>query len=289
MAFGKSKNRRRVDAERSVVSLKATAKRHGGAALRVFTGLGVLVVLAMGAKLGADWALTSSTFAIKQVSFSGLVRAPEGDLMRVSGLSIGQNLLQLDVGSLERAISSHPWVKSARVTRRLPSSVSIEVVEHRPAAMVSLGELYLLDDAGEPFKKLQSQDALDLPLVTGLSREEYVERSDESVARFKAALEVARAYGAARMGKLSEVRLDGGGREVALVTAAGQEVRLGEGEVGAQLERLARVRAELQKRGLVAEAIHLDNRTRPGWVTVRPMGISAAPGSRSEKTGGTGR
>jgi cell division protein FtsQ len=90
---------------------------------------------------------------------------------------------------------------------------------------------------------------------------------------------VARAYALLSPGKaerLSEVRLEAQG--LALVTVSGQEVRLGEGNPDVKLQRLTRVRRELDARGLAAEIIHLDNRARPGWVAVK---ISSPASERS--------
>jgi cell division protein FtsQ len=56
---------------------------------------------------------------------------------------------------------------------------------------------------------------------------------------------------------------------VTVVQNDGVEVRLGQGDLPAKLERLARIRKELQSRKLTAEVIRLDNRTRPDWVTVQ--------------------
>jgi len=133
-----------------------------------------------------------------------------------------------------------------------------------------LGELYVLDEEGEPFKRVTPGDGLDLPLVTGVDREGYVADPAAARERFRTALAVARAYAEQSPGKaerLSEVRLVA--RDVTLVAASGQEVRLGEGDSEVKLQRLARVRRELGARGLAAEIIHLDNRARPGWVAVK--------------------
>jgi cell division protein FtsQ len=170
-------------------------------------------------------------------------------------------------------------VRTVEVTRRFPNRVSVQVAEHVPAALAVLGELYVLDEEGEPFKRVTPGDGLDLPLVTGLDREGYVADPDAARERFRTALEVARAYAQLSPGKaerLSEVRLEAQG--LALVSVAGQEVRLGEGNSDVKLQRLARVRRELDARGLAAEIIHLDNRARPGWVAVK---ISSPASERS--------
>jgi cell division protein FtsQ len=280
MAFGKAGNRRRQDVAKTPEQARATARRVGGIVLRAVLALAVCAGLGVGGFYGRAWAMRSPVFAAKQLSFSGLTRSTSADLLRLSGLATGQNLFVLDVPALERAMGAHPWVKSVEVTRHFPESVAVKVVEHVPEAMTSLGDLYLLDQAGEPFKRVQAEDALDLPLVTGVEREEYVAHPVETAARFGRVLALARAYGEAGKGedaRLSELRLEPG--RVTLVTGLGQEVLLPEDAGDSQLSRLGRVRAELDRRGWVAEVIHLDNRARPAWVSVR---VSAP---RSERTG----
>ncbi len=275
MGFGRTRNRRRADAERREQSAHALLRALGSCLL----GLAVCAALGGGAFLSYRWALSSPTFAVKRLSVSGNERAVGAELLKLAGLQVGQNLLALDVDAAERAIAAHPWVARARIDRRWPDGLSVQVVERVPAAIVSLGDLYLLDDDGEPFKKLQALDRVDLPVVTGVERDEYVRAPKETSRRIAAALKVAREYSeSAKGGKaLSEVRLEGNG--VALVTGDGVEIRLGEGEVRPKLERLAAVRAELARRGLVAEVIHLDNRARPAWVTVK---VSAPVSERRE-------
>lgn len=235
--------------------------------------LTLTVALGLALRAGAGWARTSPRFALKTITFEGTHHASQQELLRASGLSAGQNLFDLDLEALERAIDAHPWIRSAKVTRHFPGGLSVHVEEHQPMAVVSLGELYLLDDRGEPFKKLQSDDALDLPLVTGVDREDYVKRPDGIASQLKQALEVAQSYSDSEGGRgepLSEIRMTGEG--VTLVTGeAGKEIHFGDGAIGLsdKLERLARIRAELQRRGVEAEVIRLDNRSRPGWVAVK--------------------
>jgi cell division protein FtsQ len=280
MAFGKSRNRRRQDVAQRKEAVKGAVRTHGPSVLKAIVLTTVTAGLIWGAVELRAWALASPRFALQDVSFSGLERASRAELVRLSGLATGQNLFALDVGALEKAMGQHPWVRSVAVTRHFPASVSVEVVEHVPAALAVLGELYVLDEDGEPFKRVTPGDGLDLPLVSGVTREAYLADATEARERFRKGLVVARAYealGPTPQDRLSEVRVDVA--SVTLVSVSGQEVRLGEGEAEAKLQRLARVRRELRTRGLAAEIIHLDNRARPGWVAVK---LSSAV---SERTG----
>lgn len=279
MAFGKSKNRRRQDVTQRKEAVQGAVRTHGPGVLKALLATVVTAGLVWGAVETRKWALASPTFALREATFTGLQRANRAELVRLSGLAGGQNLWALDTGALEKAMLQHPWVQRVDVSRHFPSAVSVAVAEHVPAALVVLGDLYVLDEEGEPFKRVTPGDGLDLPLVTGVTREAYMADPAAARERMRTALSVARSYealGTAKDDRLSEVKMDAA--SVTLVSVSGQEVRMGEGDAEAKLQRLARIRRELRTRGLAAEIIHLDNRARPGWVAVK---LSSAVSERN--------
>jgi cell division protein FtsQ len=267
MPSSQVKNRRRADEAQRAHEVK----RQGALWVRVMLGAALTVGAAVGAHAAYTWALSAPELALHRVSFAGLERASEAELLKLAGLAPGQNLLALDVPLAERAMAAHPWVKAVDVTRHLPHGLEVRVVERVAAAVAPLGELYLVDRQGVPFKRVQPGDAVDLPLVSGVDRDAYVARPEEAAARLCEALDLAEAYvqsPAARGWPLSEVRVADDGLTL-VVGKAGQEIHMGEGATAEKLARLARVRAALEGRALVAEVIHLDNRTRPGWVAIK--------------------
>lgn len=268
MALGRGKNRRRVDAA-ELAEARGLALRRAG---RLFLRLAIAALLLGGTYFGAlqlhRWATTSERFALSAITFAGTSRAAPAELARSAGLVKGANLFELDVAAARRAIEQHPWVREAEITRHFPASVSVRVAEHEPAAVISLGDLYLVNREGKPFKRLQPRDGLDLPLLTGVSRDEYVESPEQAAESFQRALAALDAYARAEKAEpISEVHI--APRSLTLITTSGAELRFGEDASAEKLARLSRVRAELARRGLTAEVIHLDNRVRPGWVAVK--------------------
>jgi cell division protein FtsQ len=256
----------------------------GGASPRLGGRLllgGVWLLAALGALgwvvLHLDgWAAGSPRFALRSVRVHGLKRATEHELMRLANLAPGVNLWALDTRAVGEAMASHPWVRSVEVTRSLPDTLELRVEERTAAALASLGDLYVVDSDGGPFKRLSPTEPLDLPLLTGIPREVAVRDPVGTAARFREALAVGEAYAQqARGPRLSEIRLEEAGFQ--LITADGVRVVLGRGGIDEQLHRLGRVRDELQQRGLLASAIHLENRVRPSWVAVQVQPGAAAP------------
>jgi len=254
---------RRAAAERDRAAWKSVL----GAAVRTLVAAAVSAGLSLGAWEGWQWATASDTFAVREIRFTGLVHASELDLVQRSGLKLGDNLFRADLSRAARAIQAHPWVSSVRLDRRLPGEVVASVVEHRPAALVQLGAIYVLDDQGRVFKRAAPEDALDLPILTGLPREAWAERKPEAQLRLFGALHLLDTWRAAGFAivAVSEVRLDedGGFTLFAHDGTAVQEVRLGSSEISLKLQRLAQVRAALARRGERAARIDLDNPARP--------------------------
>jgi cell division protein FtsQ len=265
MAFGSGQNRRRGDAVQRKAEAVSAVRTHGPSVLRALLAITLTAALLYGGFRGWTWARTSPFFALEQTTFHGLHRATEAELVKLSGLTLGQNLWTLDMAALEKGMAAHPWIRSVKVSRRFPRGVATQVEEHVPAATVLLGELYLLSREGVPFKRLQPGDAVDLPLVSGFDRDAYVARQESTEAKLREALAVIAAYAespAARGAPLSELRLSDSGM-VLVVGKEGQEVVLGEGGVADKLARLARVKAALAARQQSADVIHLENPA--GW------------------------
>jgi cell division protein FtsQ len=243
----------------------------------VVRGLGLLLLLGALAWVGLQldgWASSSPRFALRTVKVQGLRRATEHELLRLAGVAPGTNLWSLDPSAVAQAMGAHPWVRTVEVTRSLPDTLQLRVEERTPVALASLGDLYVVDLDGAPFKRVSAAEALDLPLLTGLTREAAEKDPAGTAARLREGLAVAGAYGRAfERPRLSEVQLGEAGFD--LVTADGGRVVLGRDDLDGQLRRLRRVRDELQQRGLLAAAIHLENRVRPGWVAVQVKSVRA--------------
>jgi cell division protein FtsQ len=266
MATGSPRKRRRR-LERTA-RLRGVVLTHGP---RLLLAVAALVSLGVAGLRFDAWARASPRFALRSVQVVGAQRATESELLALAGIQPGANLWTLDASEVALAMAGHPWVSAVDVRRALPDTLQIRVEEHVPAAFAVMGDLYIVDAEGVPFKKVSGADALDLPLITGVSREDAARAPEETAGRFRTALGLIATWGRAieRPG-LSEVHLEEGGLRA--IDGEGQVVALASGPPDEALARLVRVRAELRQRGLTAATIHLENRVRPTWVAVQLAG-----------------
>lgn len=274
LARGLNKRRRGADPEEQSAQRRALAAVLGKALLSLALAGAVLC----GGVALYRWLTGGEMFRVAQVRIAGNHRATEAELSKLLPIRTGDNLWAADVEAAGRALAKHPWVKDAAVRRDPPDALVVEVTEREPKALVELGGLYLVDRDAQVFKRGQPGDGLDLPVVTGLTRDDYVQRRKECEALIAGALRLlddVAARGLGRSQAVSEVHVD---LEAGLTLTfeGGLQARLGVGDLAAKLDRLERVLSELSKRGAKAEVIHLDNRTHPSWVTVRPVAVAEA-------------
>lgn len=158
-----------------------------------------LAGIVLGGRYGWELLAQCGTFAVKNIEVAGTVRSLEPDVLAYAGVKLGDPMLALDLDDIAMSLRRHPWVDSATVKRRLPDKVTIEIIEHDPSIVVALGseagtgvvDLYVANRRGELVKRQSSDDKLDVPVLTGLSRELAARDADGTHARVREASEVA--------------------------------------------------------------------------------------------------
>jgi len=280
-----AQNRRKLDRTQAAADLREASGKLARAVLAL-AGLGAAgTALAFGGQLGWHWLTTSPTFAIHAIELRGNRHASSDELVRLSGLVPGRNLFAADVDSAEASIQGEPWIKTVEVRRKLPDSISIRVTEREPALLVALDKLYIADADGALFKRAQAGDSLDLPVVTGLPRQQFQEQRTAGEAKLREVLDVVASYRSRALDgryRIQEINLDADEGLTLQLAPVGspnelQTVKLGEAPFDDKLDKLATLWLEFQRRGVKAQVVHLENRTRPNWVAVKLALADPAP------------
>ena len=235
------------------------------------------MALVAGVSVGAAWALrrhvmTSPRFYVTEVSVVGNETRPSPALVAESGLAVGANIFAADLDAARARILADPWVIEASLVRRLPGTIAIAVTERKAAALVALGDTYLASADGEPFKKIEVNDPVDLPVVTGLRPESLAEDRLETTRTIRRAIDLALEFEHGELAKranLQEVHVASDGIFTLVVGHSATQLVLGGPPFRRKLDQAARVFAELDRRGATAGTIMLDNETRPERVVVR--------------------
>ena len=196
-----------------------------------------------------SYVLSMPYFEIKEISVHGLKELTEQDVLTQAAVTPRQNLLSVNVDALANKISTNPWVKNIHVGRELPNRLILDVKERNPVAIVKQShDLYLMDNEGIIFKKLDKNDEVDLPVLTGIDVKEK-EKSKFLLSTLNLLQTMSASNRYSYLGAISEVNInDIVG--ISLLTDTGLYLKLGTDNYEKKLQKLSLVMADMEKRGM---------------------------------------
>ncbi len=178
-ASGRSRPKKsaRVSVPRKIASKlpveQAQANRLAGWAFGLFVLaiVGVaLVALDVPAKLGqaAGEAVGDAGFRVKSVDVQGIKRMDPRPVYEIALDQKTTAMPLVDVADIRKRLLEFGWVKDARVSRRFPDTLVIDIVERKPAALwQDEDRLTLIDAEGVVLDRVPVAQMPDLPLLIG--------------------------------------------------------------------------------------------------------------------------
>ena len=212
----------------------------------------------------AGEAVGQAGFAVKQVEIKGLNRMAR---LPVYNVAYDQNSMAMPLVDLEgtrERLLRFGWVEDARVYRRLPDTLVVDIIERTPSAIWQhKQQLSLIDRTGVVLEPVKLDQMPDLPLVIGPAANRHATGLDRLLA------------GTPELKPIIEGATWVGGRRWDLRFQSGEVLALPEGQDAAQkaLAKFARMDKSVQLlgRGLVRFDMRI-----PGKFIVR---VSKEPGS----------
>ncbi len=238
----------------------------------ILTGMLLALALALAAVFqvpqligtAAGEAIGQAGFAVKQVEIKGLNRMPR---LPVYNVAYDQNSMAMPLVDLEgtrERLLRFGWIEDARVYRRLPDTLVVDIVERTPSAIWQhKQQLSLIDRTGVVLEPVKLDQMPDLPLVIGPAANRHATELGRLLA------------GTPELKPMIEGATWVGGRRWDLRFQSGEVLALPEGQDTAQkaLAKFARMDKSVQLlgRGLVRFDMRI-----PGKFIVR---VSKEPGS----------
>ncbi|HMI41818.1 MAG TPA: cell division protein FtsQ/DivIB, partial [Sphingomicrobium sp.] len=133
-------------------------------------GVVVLIALEIPAKIGgeAGEAVGRAGFTVKRVDVQGIHRMNGMPVYQIAFDQKSMAMPLVDVSAIRERLLKFGWVKDARVSRRLPDTLVIDIVEREPAALwQDKQRLSLIDSEGVVLDRVAVDKMPDLPLLIG--------------------------------------------------------------------------------------------------------------------------
>lgn len=152
---------------------EAQANRLAGWAFGLFVVAGAIaamVALDIPSKAGlaAGEAIGEAGFQVKSVDIQGLKNMDPKPVYAIALSEKTTAMPLVDVAAIRERLLDFGWIKDARVSRRFPDTLVIDVVERTPAALwQDDNRLSLIDAEGVVLDRVQVSNMPDLPLLIG--------------------------------------------------------------------------------------------------------------------------
>lgn len=141
---------KRSSAPQRPPSAKQAERLRRRAAQRRAMLLRAAAVLAVAIGLWLAWSGVSRSqlFAVQDIEVVGSGQLTEQQVVDAAGIPSDATLLRVDTDEVAQRLRENPWIESARVSRRIPSTLRIEIEERVPVAMVDTGLTFWFVDDG---------------------------------------------------------------------------------------------------------------------------------------------
>ena len=251
--------RNRFKKQRKKIDLRGFAKK----TVRLLVALVVISLVVLVSYEICGFVSRTTFLRLDRIEVTGTKKLTRDDILAGASVKPGDDLLSLKLSRMGEQLAKNPWIASVRVRRNFPNSLSIDVTERQPVAIVSMGYLYYLDSRGDIFKPLQEGDRLDFPVVTGLAEDDLLKDpsgSKETLKGVLSLLELLKAgQGGVATASVSELHYDKGFGYTLFTMERGLPIRLGVSGFQEKLDRLSRVYADLKPQLPNLEYIDLDH------------------------------
>lgn len=120
-------------------------------------------------------AVGGAGFTMRRVEIRGAERVSRLDILNIAFDQPSMAMPRVDLEATRTRLLRFGWIKEARVQRRLPDTLVIEVVERVPAAIwQNSGQLSLIDAEGVVLEPVRIEAMPDLPRVIGAAANRHL-------------------------------------------------------------------------------------------------------------------
>jgi hypothetical protein len=224
-----------------------------------------------------DYLSHCSFFRIESVLVEGNKQLTTEQIENIIASTGSDNVLRLSSEEIEDALMQTGWIRHAEVSRVLPRTVEVRVVEYQPVATLLTNSAGLVDESGTVFRVLQPGDPVTRPIITGLGEPGADSLQGELLARALTLSELYRRAGMAEFDPLAVIHHHSA-RGFALVTENHRVIAyLGHEEFAERIRRIRFVIDDALRRGLgIPGEIHCDLR-EDRVVVLPPKSLALAP------------
>jgi len=191
--------------------------------------------------------LRSPLFIIKEIKVVGNENVSYEKIIALAEIDKAENLFAIDKGDIAQRLCAYPFVEQAQLSRKIPHTLVIEIVEREPAGFIVTNEGYVqFDKSGMVLAVTNSMGHYNLPIITGIEVGQIPSpgaKLEES--SFSNALNVINNCDEQVLSNLAEINI-GKNNYVSAYTYHGIEIKIGDSrDIAMRLQNLKDILAQI--------------------------------------------
>lgn len=199
---------------------------------------------------------------VNEIVFHGNTHLSDGDLKAVIGVSSNDSVLHISAKAISDKLLKSPWIKDVSVRKDLPHTISIQVYETSPFAILETkGRAFLIDERGRMLEELKGAVPF-LPVITADPFRDH-DIFIEAVNLAKVLKEKKIATERNRV----EIVADKSPESISVVID-NVVIKIGQGDYERKLSRFFELEGEIKKRSIAVDYVDLRFANR---VVVKPI------------------
>ncbi len=232
-----------------------------------------LIILVMGTIIalqeGKKWITTSAYFQVTRLEITGNRHIDPEEVKTLGHIKAGQNIFALDTETVRRKVLIHPRVKEVAVKRKLPRTITIDIVERKALAVLEGAPRALLDEDGVVLELRRNGASPGLPYIAGGEEVEIIPGQYISGEKTLRALKIVKAVSSLPFvpeGELYKVNTENTGLETIQLRGYKPPIVIGTDSIGDKLKRLYAIADHIHPQ---MDAIRYIDLTFPDKVVVK--------------------
>ena len=201
----------------------------------------------------------------KNIKITGASIVSEEEFYSQLEILNGVELEEINLREVSLLLENNPYVKAVRVSRQYPSTLSIEIVEREPIAMLNIDPILMLDRDGIILPDQGKSDDFLIPCLSGFNPAKELYPSGQQTVSVKVQetmwliTRIIDTY-PSLYNNISEVTLNANDEYVIILADYPTKVILGNNDIWSKIEILGKFENSLQNKRQLSDYNYLDLR-----------------------------
>jgi len=243
--------------KRNTFAVLGAIHRIGSGFLKIFLLFSVVTLISVGFVSLYHYLIASPYMKLQQVKVEGVDGKVRNELIQICGLHSDLSLLALNLNELREKMQKHPWVRSINLERLFPDTLIVKAEKETAWALVVMDKIYYMNPWGEVFKEVEDSEKMDLPVITGVSKQgPEIRKQLKKASRLMKLLEPEQ--GLWSLNELSEIHMNEYGGMSLYFNRISAEIKLACEDLKEKIEGLKKVTKHLAQTGRINQVIGID-------------------------------